>query len=260
MGLIGSILGDIAGSPYALEMPEEELDYKNMELFTDKCEFTDDTVLSVATKDAVYYGLNFGKCYKEYGRVYPNIGWGKMFKDWFMSDNNAPYNSYGNGSAMRVGYISEVSKDEIDVQSLSVLSAVCTHNSKEGIKGAIVTAMCGYMAKSGSSKDDIFMYTKKMYNKDEYAYPVTMSLNELRQEYSWQVSCQGSVPVAIRCFLESDNYESCIRNVLSLKCDADTLACIAGGIAENYYGTTGLDNDALLKKYLNKNLYDIVVL
>ena len=258
MGLIGAILGDIAGSQY--EFPSKrprDLNWETCDLFTDRCEFTDDTVMSIATKVALDDDISFVKCYQEYGRLYPNVGYGMNFEMWIKDRDPKPYGSFGNGSAMRVSYVADKFNTQEDVIHWAIKSAECTHNDPEGIKGAVVTAMCSFLAKQGRSKTEIFNYTIFEYNED-YLYPITMTLDEIRKYYKWNETCQGSVPVAIRCFLESESYVSCSRNVFSLKCDMDTLGSIAGGIAESYYGTTGMDNDKLLKRYLDNRLYKIV--
>jgi ADP-ribosylglycohydrolase len=259
MGLVGSILGDIAGSPYEFGK-SNETDYKNSVLFTDKCTFTDDTVMTLATKYAILNDTPFEDEYRNFFRRYPHLGYGKMFIDWANADNAPSYNSYGNGSAMRVSCIGEMFDRRLDVIYYARKSAFCTHSHPEGIKGAIITAMCVNMAKYGYSKQDIFKYVKDNYPSSKYKYSVEYSLDNIRPTYEWDITCQGSVPVAIRCFLESDDYMSCLRNVFSLNCDTDTLCCIAGGIAESFYKTTGLNNDELLSRYLDSNLYNILKL
>lgn len=141
----------------------------------------------------------------------------------------------------------------------AIKSAECTHNHPEGIKGAVTTAMCVYMARTGATKDEIFQYVKLQYPLEDYQYSVEKSISDYRNSYHWNANCQGSVPVAIRCFLESESYESFLRNVFSLRCDMDTLCAIGGGIAEEFYHGTGLNNEELLKEYLDDYLYNIVI-
>lgn len=259
MGMIGAILGDVAGSQYEFpRMRPDNLDWKTCDLFTDRCMFTDDTIMSIATKVALDENLSFEKCYQNFGILYPQGGYGVSFRRWIYNDNPQPYNSYGNGSAMRVSYVADCYNNQEDIIKYATESAKCTHNHPEGIKGAVVTAMCSYMGKTGKTKSEIYDYAKSQYDCDNYMYDMTMSLDRIREIYQWNESCQESVPVAIRCFLDSEDYESCLRNVFSLKCDMDTLGSIAGGIAESFYGTTGLDNDRLLKRYLDERLYKIV--
>lgn len=257
MAIIGAILGDIAGSQYEFRKPVD-LDLKNCELFTDRCYFTDDTVMTLAGKLAIINGKSFADSYRELGRKYPDAGYGNNFYTWLRHNDMKAYNSFGNGSAMRVSYVGEYFDNEKDVIEYATKSAECTHNHPEGIKGAVVTAMCVFMARTGATKEEIYEYVKKYYPKEDYRYSVEYALDEYRDKYQWNEICQGSVPVAIRCFLESDDYDSFIRKVYSLKCDMDTLCAIGGGIAEEFYHGTGLNNGYLLGHYLNKHLYRIV--
>lgn len=257
MAIIGAILGDISGSQYEFGRPID-LDWKNCKLFTDRCYFTDDTVMTLAAKLAILNNKSFAESYREWGRKYPNAGYGNNFETWLRYDDMKAYNSFGNGSAMRVSYVGEYFDNEKDIIEYATKSAECTHNHPEGIKGAVVTAMCIFMARTGATKPEIYEYVKRNYPKEDYRYSVEYALNEYRDKYQWNEICQGSVPVAIRCFLESDNYESFIRNVYSLKCDMDTLCAIGGGIAEEFYNGTGFDNEKLLRHYLSKELYRIV--
>lgn len=257
MAIIGAILGDIAGSQYEFRRPEN-LNWKKCELFTDNCFFTDDTVMTLAAKLAVKNDISFADSYRNLGRKYPNAGYGGMFSSWLRWDDEKPYNSFGNGSAMRCSYIGEHFNTEKEVIEWATKSADCTHNHPEGIKGAVVTAMCIYMARTGASKTEIFNYVKKQYPIDFYKYSVEFELDEYRDTYRWDVTCQGSVPVAIRCFLDSEDYESFLRNVYSLTCDMDTLCAIGGGIAEEFYHGTGFDEEWILRNYLDEDLYKIV--
>lgn len=257
MAIIGTILGDISGSQYEFTRPQD-LDYKVCDLFTDMCRFTDDTVMTLAAKLAVKNNISFEDSYRKMGRKYPDAGYGRKFDGWLRSGNKGAYNSYGNGSAMRCSYIGEHFNTREEVTEWAIKSADCTHDHPEGIKGAVVTAMCIYMARNGASKSEIFDYVKKNYPKESYKYSVEYNLDDLRNIYKWDVTCQGSVPVAVRAFLDSEDYESFLRNVYSLPCDMDTLCAIGGGIAEEFYHGTGLDEDTLLKKYLDDDLYEVV--
>lgn len=257
MAVIGAILGDIAGSQYETKRPSN-LDYMHCELFTEKCRFTDDTVMTLATKSAILNNISFAESYRKFGRKYPYAGYGEKFIKWIWLSSGSVYNSFGNGSAMRCSYIAEHFDTETEITEWATKSAECTHNHPEGIKGAVVTAMCIYMAKKGASKEEILKYAAKQYPKSDYEYSVEYKLDEYRNKYKWNATCQGSVPTAIRCFLESEDYESFLRTVFSFKCDVDTLCAIGGGIAEEFYHGTGLDEDKLLKKYLDENLYEIL--
>lgn len=257
MAIIGAILGDIAGSRWEFRRPKD-LDWEHIDLFTDDCFFTDDTVLTVATKYALQNNVSFKEAYHKFGNKYPNCSYGCGFESWLGSKWSKPYNSFGNGAAMRVSPIVDSAITHAQVMSRAIRTAECTHNHPEGIKGAGVTAVCAWMAKTGASKTEIEEYASRQYTAKEYRFPVSMTLKELREVYRWNETCQGSVPVAIRCFLDSENYESFIRNVLSLPCDTDTLCAIGGGIAEEFYHRTGFDEEKLLKRYLDEYLYKIV--
>ena len=257
MAIIGAILGDIAGSRWEFGRPDN-LDWEHIDLFTDDCFFTDDTVLTVATKYALKNYILFADSYHGFGNKYPNCSYGGSFDTWLHYNDKRPYNSFGNGAAMRVSPVVDTATTYKQVLNRAVLSAACTHNHPEGIKGASVTAVCSWMAKNGASKIEISEYASNQYPEEEYMFPVTMPLKELREKYRWDVTCQGSVPVAIRCFLDSEDYESFLRNVISLSCDTDTLCAIGGGIAEEFYHGTGFDEDKLLRRYLDEYLYKFV--
>ncbi len=257
MAVIGAVLGDISGSQYEFARPKD-LDWKKCSLFTEHCRFTDDTVMTLAAKTAVINGYSFADSYRMLGRKYRRAGYGGMFGVWLDHDEQGAYHSFGNGSAMRCSYIGEHFNTEEEVEEWAARSADCTHNHPEGIKGAVVTAMCIYMARTGASKSEIRAYVEKQYPRESYAYSVAYQLADYRDTYSWDVTCQGSVPVAVECFLESEDYESFLRNVYSLSCDMDTLCAIGGGIAEEFYHGTGFDEQKLLKRYLDEYLYEIV--
>ena len=257
MAIIGAILGDIAGSQYEFSTPQG-FDHRNCELFTKGCGFTDDTVLTLAVKEAVLNNVPFADTFRKFCRQYPYAGYGGMFYRWIQDESMGPYNSFGNGSAMRCSYIGEHFDTEIEVIWWAEKTAECTHNHTEGIKGAVTTAMCIYMARTGASKEEIFEYAAEQYPRSDYEYSVEYRLDEYRDRYRWNSTCQGSVPTAVRCFLESEDYESFLRNVCSLECDRDTLGAIGGGIAEEFYHGTGFNEDELLKRYLDENLYGIV--
>ena len=258
MAIIGAILGDIAGSQYEFGKPIN-LDWKNCNLFTDRCYFTDDTVMTLAAKSAIKNNKSFEESYRKFGRKYQNVGYGEMFDTWIFHDDEKAYNSYENDSAMRCSYIGEYFNSEKEVKEWAIKSAECTHNHLEGIKGAVVTAMCIYMARTGASKNEILQYAVSEYPSSRYQYGTDIALAQYCDGYRWNVICQDSVPAAIRCFLESDDYESFLRNVFSLKYSMNTLCTIGGGIAEEFYHGTGLDNEKLLKEYLDEYLYNVVV-
>ena len=257
MAIIGAILGDIAGSQYEFHKPPW-LNPDTCELFSNKCEFTDDTVMTLAAKSAILNKETFADSYRKFGRKYPNMGYGWKFENWLKSKGMKAYNSVGNGSAMRCSFIGEYFDTEAEVTEWATKSAECTHNHLEGIKGAVTTAMCVYMARTGATKKEILDYASCQYPVGDYLYGAARPIEDYRKMYQWNEVCQGSVPVAIRCFIESEDYESFLRKVFSLKCDMDTLCAIGGGIAEEFYHGTGFDADELLKRYLDRNLYRIV--
>lgn len=267
MGVKGAILGDIIGSQYEFDrMRPKDLDWKNVPLFTDKCRRTDDSILTLATKGAIQEAErkdkepDFTKWYWTMGNNY-NSGYGGMFRQWLACDHPQPYNSFGNGSAMRVSFVGEHYENADDVIKFAKQSAAVTHNHPEGVKGAIITAACASMIKfDRKGKQEIYDYVYRFYgNESKYKYPITMSLNDMRQIYKWDVSCQGSVPAAIRCVLEADSYEEFMRNVMSLRCDMDTLGAIGGGIAEELFGLKDVDVESILSKYLEPHLYDLAM-
>lgn len=259
MAVKGAVLGDILGSQYEFGRPKE-LDWKNVPLLNKKSAgFTDDTVMTLAVKKAIKYGKGFADTMVELGRKYPDRGYGPRFFDWFTGDNHMPYNSFGNGSAMRVSFVGEYFDDYGKMQETAAKSAEVSHNHPEGIKGAVVTATCIWLAKHGSDKKEIYDYVLSNYPAVEYEYSIYYCLDELRSRYTWNDTCQGSVPAAMRCFYESEDYESFIRNIYSLECDSDTFGAIAGGVAEEYYhGFGNINADGILREFLTDELYGIL--
>lgn len=259
MAIKGAILGDILGSQYEFNRPKN-LDYAHVPLLIeDKASFTDDTVMTLAVKKAILEQSDFATTLREVGRKYPWCGYGQMFFDWIFSKKNSqPYNSFGNGSAMRVSFVGEYYDDFEQMQLVAKETASVSHNHPEGVKGAVVTATCIWMAKHGKSKEEIYDYVLREYPAKDYEYSIYYSLDEIRDKYKWNETCQGSVPVAMRCFYESTDYESFMRNIYSLSCDSDTLGAIAGGVAEEYYHDFGnIDVDKIIKEYLTDYLYEI---
>jgi len=225
--MIGAIAGDIIGSVYE----HNRIKTKNFPLFSSQCRFTDDTVLSVAVAEAILTGTPYLDSIKKLGKCYPNAGYGGSFIQWLLSEDPSPYNSWGNGSAMRVSPVGFAFSNEKEVLEQARLTAAITHNHPEGIKGAEATALAVYLARMGQDKETI-----KLNIKDHFGYNLDRTVDEIRTTYSFDISCQGTVPEAIISFLDSESYEDAIRNAVSLGGDSDTLACIAGGIAEAYYG------------------------
>lgn len=255
MGLIGAIIGDIAGAQFEFDRCQDPLHCK---LFSEQCMFTDDTVMSIAIKYAIDNCISYEKAMQMIGKKYPDCGFGGNFVDWILSDNPKPYNSFGNGSAMRVSYIGEYFDAKDIVIKEATKAAMVSHNHPEGVKGAVTTALCTWMAKNGATKKNIYEYILAEYPSSEYRFNISQSLNELKDIYLWSETCMDSVSVAMRCFYESESYESFLRNVFSLDCDCDTLCAIGGAVAESYYKTTGLKNDEILDIFLDDYLIDIL--
>jgi len=222
----GAIAGDIIGSIFEFSNHKSE----DFELFGRYNRFTDDSVMTIATADAILNGKEYAEAYKEWGRKYPNAGYGARFSDWLRSDSMAAYGSYGNGSAMRVSPVGFACNSLEAVLRESQRSAEVTHNHLEGIKGAQCVATAIFLARTGAGKEEI-----KAYSEKQFCYDLSKSLNEIRPGYGFDETCQGSVPQAIRAFLESSNWEDAVRKGISLGGDSDTIGCIVGGIAQAYY-------------------------
>ncbi|MEL7069971.1 MAG: ADP-ribosylglycohydrolase family protein [Cyanobacteria bacterium J06581_3] len=229
--MLGAISGDIIGSVHE----RSKTKVKDFPLFVADSHFTDDTVLSVAVADALLHDRlqdgSYVQTLKTYGKDYMHVGYGKSFKQWLASDSLEPYNSWGNGSAMRVSPVGFAYKSISDVMVSAQQTAEVTHNHTEGVKGAQATAACVFLAKRGDSKADI-----KSHVEQTFGYDLDRSLSDIRPVYKFHVSCQRSVPESIIAFLESIDFEDAVRNAVSLGGDADTMAAITGGIAEAFYG------------------------
>lgn len=224
--MLGAMIGDIVGSVYEWN----NIKTTEFEFFSEKCFFTDDTVLTAATAHVLLTDRNYAEVYQDFSRRYPRRGYGGNFSSWIYTDNPQPYNSWGNGSAMRVSPIGFAFNTIEDVLAEAKRSAVVTHDHPEGIKGAQATALAILMARQGASQLEIRDEITKRFD-----YDLNRTLAEIRPGYTFDVSCQGSVPEAIIAFLESENYEDAIRKAISIGGDSDTIACITGGIAEAFY-------------------------
>jgi ADP-ribosylglycohydrolase len=224
--MIGAIIGDVIGSVFEFDNVKQ----KEFELFNEDSIYTDDTVLTIAVADSILSGDNLIETVKKYGRNYPEAGYGGMFKQWLFSDDIEPYNSFGNGSAMRVSSIGFLYNTIDEVLFESKRSAEITHNHPEGIKGAQATALAILLARRDYSKEQIKHEIVKY-----FGYDLDRTLDEIRPTYRFNVTCQRTVPEAIIAFLESNSFEDAIRNGVSLGGDTDTLCAILGGIAEAYY-------------------------
>ena len=251
--MIGAIVGDVVGSVYEFHNVQE----KNFPMFMDSSRFTDDTVLTVALADCIINNKHWLHTIHEYYDRYPNCGWGGMFSRWAFEKNTAPYNSFGNGSAMRVSPVAWL-YEKYKVIEMARRSANATHNHVEGLKGAEALSVAILLAKEGWSKDSIEGYLKDLY----YHIP---SLAEIEVVYTgWVInrnhllySCQGSVPQAIRCFLDGKDFEDVIRTAVSIGGDSDTIACMAGAIAEAHFGIPPDIEDKALS-YLDNHLLSVV--
>lgn len=230
--MIGAIIGDIIGSTYGIH----NVKTKDFPLFTEYSHMTDGSMMTLAIEQALtntkgrLEGLSEQViiCMRSIGRRFPNAGYGDLFYNWLFSDNPRPYGSWGNGAAMRVSSVGYYAETRNESELLSDKVTMVTHDHPDAIKGARAIAYAVYLADSGYDKDVIRNEIR------QYHYPLNFTLNEIRDNYKFDMSCQGSVPQAIEAFLESISYEDCIRNSISIGGYSSTIACIAGSIAEAY--------------------------
>lgn len=225
--MLGAIAGDIIGSVYERQ-PIKSTDFP---LFQSRSRFTDDTVLTVAIADAIVKNNDYQGALKTYGQAYPDAGFGMLFFNWLFASDSQPYNSWGNGSAMRVSPVGFAFDSVERVLEEAEKSAAVTHNHPEGIAGAQAVALAVFLARNGESKAGI-----KHEIETRFDYELDRTIDSIRPGYSFDSSCRGSVPEAIIAFYESSDLEDAIRKAVSLGGDSDTLACIAGSIAHAYYG------------------------
>lgn len=247
--MLGTITGDIIGSVYEFHSVKT----KEFELFPKGSRFTDDTVLSMAIAKSILDNEPYLDNVIDFGLRYFNAGYGSGFKKWLKGEEHRPYNSWGNGSAMRVSPTAWAFDSEERVLEEAQKSAEITHNHIEGIKGAKSTALAIFMARKGATKEEIRERISK-----EFQYSLDRSVDEIRGNYKFEVSCQKSVPESIICFLDSNSYEDCIRNAISLGGDADTMGAISGGIAEAYYGGVPSEIEERIYSYLSDEFLDIL--
>ena len=257
--MIGAITGDIVGSIYEFD----NIKTKDFELFDRNCMFTDDSVMTVAVAKAL---MNFDEIseenieeFKEHlittmheiGKKYPDCGYGGHFYFWIMDEKREGYNSFGNGSAMRVSAVGRYAKTLEQAELLAKATAEVSHNHPEGIKGAVVTAGATFLARNGATMDELREYVSQYYTID-------FSLDEIRPKYEFDVTCQGTVPQAMQCFFESCSFEDAIRNAISIGGDSDTLAAITGAVAEAFYGIDEEIKETALS-FLDERLLDITL-
>ena len=259
--MYGAILGDIIGSPYEFDRGKKTKDFP---FFDRGCSFTDDSVMTIAVAEALMNAKGMGimddeKAVKDliidmmhkWGRRYPDAGYGGGFRRWLKHSDREPYNSWGNGSAMRVSAAGWLFGDIGTTRRVARWTAEVTHNHPEGVRGAESVAAAIFMARSGSSKEDI-----KEYIVNEFGYDLSRSCDEIRPDYHHVESCQQTVPEAITAFLEGNDFEDVIRTAVSLGGDCDTLTCIAGSIAEAFYGVPDHLKDECVKR-LPEDMADI---
>ena len=232
--MLGAIIGDIIGSIYEFR----NIKTKNFNLFDEECFFTDDTVMTAAIAEAIlncegdYSKLREQAvtCMQTLGRLYPEAGYGSYFRRWIKDNNPQPYNSFGNGSAMRVSPCGYVAKSLDNALEFAKITAEATHNHPEGIKGAQAVAACIFLSREGKSIPTMAHYIHRHF------YDMSFTLDEIRADYRFDETCQGSVPQALKAFFESSGFEDAIRNAISIGGDSDTIAAITGSVAQAYYG------------------------
>ena len=256
--MIGAILGDVVGSIYEFD----NIKTKDFELFDKECFFTDDSVMTIAIAEALMqteeineenledYKENLITVMHEIGVKYPDCGYGGHFLVWMLRNKREPYNSFGNGSAMRVSSVGWYAKTLEEAELIAKATAEVTHNHPAGIKGAVATAGATFLARTGATMNELKEYISKYYTID-------FTINEIRPTYDYDISCQGTVPQAMQAFFESTSFEDAIRNAISIGGDSDTLAAITGAVAEAYYGIPEEMKETALS-YLDERLLSIV--
>lgn len=257
VSMLGAIIGDMAGSSFERSQPP--IKTKKFLWFCKGTHFTDDTVTTVAVAAALMEGKENHSGYVAplrrhlhyWCRKYPDVGYGRLFKEWFLDDHAEPYGSYGNGAAMRVAPAAWVGDSLEEVQALAELTAVVSHDHADAVSGAVAVASAIYLARMGKSKDEIRAYIRR------YFYPLNKTIDEIRPTYQFDSSTTGSVPQAIESFLDSTDFVDAICNAISLGGDTDTQAAMAGAMAEAYFGVPDeLWHSA--RVYLPQDMQDIV--
>ena len=247
--MLGAIVGDVIGSVHEGAGTKT----KDFPLFVSWSTFTDDSVLTVAVAEWILSGQDLVDLLHAYTRNYPARGYGGMFRRWASNRLRQPYNSFGNGAAMRVSPVGFAFETIEKVLAWSERSAAVTHNHPEGIRGAQATAEAIYLARRGQDKDQI-----RSTLESQFGYDLSARLDEIRPTYHFDETCQGTVPQALAAFFESTSYEGAIRNAISLGGDAETLACITGGIAEAYYGGVPQELETRTMALLDDHLVTVV--
>ena len=254
--MLGAILGDIAGSRFEWE----NIKTKEFAFLHPDCRMTDDSIMTLAVAKAILdsredrstLGQQAVVWMQKLGRKYPDAGFGGRFSRWLLDPDPKPYGSYGNGAAMRVSPCGFAAQSLEEAKELARTVTEVTHNHPEGIKGAEATACIIYLARTGKTREEIRSFVCEHY------YPLNFTLDEIRPSYRFDVSCQGSVPQAIEAFLESTDYEDAIRNAISIGGDSDTIAAIAGGMAQAFFGIPGPLRDAAMHDFRDDGLREIL--
>lgn len=230
--MLGAIVGDVLGSPFEFNNVKST----DVRFFGYGTQCTDDSILTVATADALLTGKSYAAAYQDYYHRYPNAGYGGSFSSWANRREEGPYNSWGNGSAMRCSPAGWARDTLEDVLAEAERTAMVTHNHPEGVRGAQATAGCVFLARTTRNREQI-----RQFVVDGCGYNLDQTIDEIRPTYEFRVSCQGTLPVAALAFLESTDFENAIRLAISVGGDSDTIACIAGAIAHAFYGSIPLD-------------------
>lgn len=225
--MFGAVIGDIAGSIYEFD----NIKTKAFELFGHGCHFTDDTLCTVAIADALLRGGDPAKALRSWGEAYPDLGYGSMFVRWLKRPEMGPYNSFGNGAAMRVSPCAMIARDLNEALSLSDRVTGVSHNHPEGMKGARATTHAVFLALEGEAAAIIRQEIARV-----YGYDLSRRVDQIRPGYEFDETCQKTVPEALTCALEATSFEDAIRNAISIGGDSDTVACIAGAVAEGLFG------------------------
>jgi len=246
--MLGAIAGDIFGAAYEGNPTKRD----DFDLFDRPRNFTDDTVLTVATADALLSDGDYAAAYRRWGNRFPGRGYGGWFLDWLGDPSLGPYNSFGNGSAMRVSPIGWVFDTLEEVLVEAERSAGVTHDHPEGIKGAQATAAAIHLARIGATKEEI-----RHEISTRFAYDLDRTIEGIRPDYSFDVTCQGSVPEALIAFLDADDFEHTLRLAISLGADSDTQGAIAGGVAEAFWGGLPERVEAEVRDVLDQALLEV---
>ncbi len=252
--MLGAIIGDIVGSIY--EPQDSRIKTKDFPLFSENCRFTDDSVCTTAVADALLHDLPPAETMRKWGRRYPNCGFSQIFKQWIASEADAPNCTFRNGAAMRVSPAGFLNRDDLNAALLDAEKVtVISHDHPEGVKGAQATTHAIWLAYRGENA----AYIREVITT-QYDYDLTQTVDEIRSDYAFDMTCPGTVPPAVTCALESENYEDAVRNAISLGGDSDTLAAIAGAIAEALHGIPETIKAEAENRFLLPKAPDIVAL